>query len=398
MKKVTLSFAILLLSLASFAQNKPDLVIVGADIRTGGRFTSNNVISSPNVLVLRKGQLHRFCASMRNHGNTATGKPFKIQFIFTETANLSGASRKFNIITVESPTGFTTTSGRGTCSAPIRLPRSYNGVNVSKFKYLHVILDSSNDIDEGTAGESNNTMTFACSIPDTDSDGDGILDAEDNCPNAAGPASNNGCPLVKPDLYFRNDQVYVNSECQGCDSRLSRLGSRVHVLSRAAGTLSIDGFVYNNEGVAAGASKMKAYLSSDTKVDNNDVKVPINFDPGFDVGPIRAYGNIPFVFTIHGSSIPSNAAFKTYYLIVKVDSDNVIDEGDKENNNTFHFRLKYQDRPSSRPFPIIIMPLDGLQKMTINNEQEKKAVLQNMRNGLYIIQDPNGKRSKLVKQ
>ena len=31
-----------------------------------------------------------------------------------------------------------------------------------------------------------------------DSDGDGIVDADDDCPTEAGPASNNGCPLVSP--------------------------------------------------------------------------------------------------------------------------------------------------------------------------------------------------------
>ena len=35
--------------------------------------------------------------------------------------------------------------------------------------------------------------------PVTDSDGDGIPDTDDNCPNEAGPASNNGCPVAAPD-------------------------------------------------------------------------------------------------------------------------------------------------------------------------------------------------------
>lgn len=39
--------------------------------------------------------------------------------------------------------------------------------------------------------------------PISDSDGDGIPDDQDNCPNQAGPASNNGCPL--PD--YDNDGV-----------------------------------------------------------------------------------------------------------------------------------------------------------------------------------------------
>jgi hypothetical protein len=38
---------------------------------------------------------------------------------------------------------------------------------------------------------------FASDLPD--SDGDGVPDSEDQCPNEAGPASNNGCPLPPPD-------------------------------------------------------------------------------------------------------------------------------------------------------------------------------------------------------
>jgi hypothetical protein len=34
--------------------------------------------------------------------------------------------------------------------------------------------------------------------PPLDSDGDGVPDADDQCPNEAGPASNNGCPIVPP--------------------------------------------------------------------------------------------------------------------------------------------------------------------------------------------------------
>ena len=35
--------------------------------------------------------------------------------------------------------------------------------------------------------------------PLTDTDGDGIPDADDDCPNQPGPASNDGCPVAEPD-------------------------------------------------------------------------------------------------------------------------------------------------------------------------------------------------------
>ncbi|MFT5222353.1 MAG: hypothetical protein ACI867_000652 [Glaciecola sp.] len=43
------------------------------------------------------------------------------------------------------------------------------------------------------------TATVTTTEDLTDTDGDGVLDTNDQCPNEAGPASNNGCPLAGPD-------------------------------------------------------------------------------------------------------------------------------------------------------------------------------------------------------
>ena len=47
-------------------------------------------------------------------------------------------------------------------------------------------------------------VTLVCRAPTTDVDGDGVF-ADDDCPNEAGPASNNGCPL--PNTDFDNDGI-----------------------------------------------------------------------------------------------------------------------------------------------------------------------------------------------
>jgi hypothetical protein len=42
------------------------------------------------------------------------------------------------------------------------------------------------------------SITLVCApatVPPPDTDGDGVLDADDSCPNDSGPASNSGCPL-----------------------------------------------------------------------------------------------------------------------------------------------------------------------------------------------------------
>jgi outer membrane protein OmpA-like peptidoglycan-associated protein len=52
------------------------------------------------------------------------------------------------------------------------------------------------DGDDNCPNEAGPAANNGCPWPDTD--GDGILDKDDKCPNEAGVAANNGCPEVKP--------------------------------------------------------------------------------------------------------------------------------------------------------------------------------------------------------
>jgi Ca2+-binding RTX toxin-like protein len=53
-----------------------------------------------------------------------------------------------------------------------------------------------NDACPAQAGPANNN---GCPLPPPDTDNDGVIDANDACPAQAGPANNNGCPLPPPD-------------------------------------------------------------------------------------------------------------------------------------------------------------------------------------------------------
>lgn len=60
-------------------------------------------------------------------------------------------------------------------------------------------------------------LDTSCLAPTpVDSDGDGINDKDDQCPNEAGPASNNGCPVILPPVDSDNDGVSDNvDQCLG---------------------------------------------------------------------------------------------------------------------------------------------------------------------------------------
>lgn len=49
-------------------------------------------------------------------------------------------------------------------------------------------------------------------VKEADTDGDGIVDSKDNCPNEKGTAANNGCPvIVEKPFEYKNIQFEFNS-------------------------------------------------------------------------------------------------------------------------------------------------------------------------------------------
>ncbi|MGB4768645.1 MAG: thrombospondin type 3 repeat-containing protein [Candidatus Saccharimonas sp.] len=71
------------------------------------------------------------------------------------------------------------------------------------------------DITSNTVGYSRYLVILPDNAP-LDSDNDGVPDAEDQCPNVSGPASNNGCPVIVPPVDSDNDGVSDNvDQCLG---------------------------------------------------------------------------------------------------------------------------------------------------------------------------------------
>lgn len=93
-----------------------------------------------------------------------------------------------------SPTSFSLSSGS---SKNITVVVENPGIRINRTQSVILLL-------EGFDSSSNVTFstTFQVNIKsvDTDSDGDGVSDSQDNCPNQAGSVSNNGCPVVTCNL------------------------------------------------------------------------------------------------------------------------------------------------------------------------------------------------------
>jgi hypothetical protein len=71
----------------------------------------------------------------------------------------------------------------------------------------------------------NPALTNAPAPPDTD--GDGVPDASDNCPEVAGPASNNGCPVTTPTDSDGDGTPDASDECPAVAGPASNAGCPV---------------------------------------------------------------------------------------------------------------------------------------------------------------------------
>lgn len=186
---------------------------------------------------------------------------------------------------------------------------------------------SNQDADETVPNSAVTTVTINCS---TDSDGDGINDSEDNCPNQAGPASNNGCP--QPELAIVLNGSTISSQCSSCDVFFDQLGTDRHFINRPTGIANLDILVENLGGSTSSSTTVGLYVSADNVLQiNSDSKIKT-----FSLGTINP-GSVKFS---SGPIFASDTDVTTnFWLIIKIDDNNSNNESN-ENNNTFALRFR----------------------------------------------------------
>lgn len=101
---------------------------------------------------------------------------------------------------------------------------------------------------------------------DTDSDGDGVLDADDDCPNEAGPVENNGCPFLG---FLINEVLYdpksgIEGDANGDGTRHSNEDEFIEFFNSGL-ALDISGYTISD------ATKLRHTFPSGTIVPKNGV-------------------------------------------------------------------------------------------------------------------------------
>lgn len=240
-----------------------------------------------------------------------------------------------------------------------------------------------------------------------DSDGDGIQNYQDNCPNEAGPSSNNGCPTEpqNPDLTIVSSKTSVGSSCNSdgnsCPTNLEdAINGNTHYISYPSGELSIGNIVLKNIGNSqSSAGKLKIYASknntletsSDSKIREYNVPV-INADTE---STINSAIDITW-FTIVNETNSGIEQGSIGYILIEVSSTDDNDTGNniislpfilrKQSNKNLDNKLKYS---LHKPKEVKIYSIQGIliSKKIVKTRDEEEIFIQSLPKGLHIVKD-----------
>ncbi|MDP2540508.1 hypothetical protein CSC81_02980 [Tenacibaculum discolor] len=244
---------------------------------------------------------------------------------------------------------------------------------------------------------------------DTDSDGDGVYDNEDECRYEAGSKSNNGCP--KPDFKF--EEVFITSACGDCKPRLKDLGSKRHIVYRYGLELNINEMlVLNSGGKSTKPTEIKYYYSLNNSLGVSDIPFAISTSVStINSNTIRKVSQI-----IDGNDFKTEGMpYGNVYIIGKIDPDNKIEEVD-ESNNTFVIPITFKESPTSskissvnynlkessieKPYKLDVYDINGNYKKSFlieNKSNENNIIKEAGLRGIHILKTTRTTKKVLLK-
>ncbi len=236
-----------------------------------------------------------------------------------------------------------------------------------------------------------------------DSDGDGIPNDDDNCPNEAGPASNNGCP-TKPDLAFVTSKMTISSQCVNdgnCDSNFedSLDNGEFHSLPFQGREISMRPVVKNIGNASSSATKLKFYISENKTYESrndseiNEINIPSRNPNAEYQGSIV---NITW-FDVNNTSIIQQGS--SGYILLRI-----IDQGESDlSNNLIALPIILnRQRNSIGIFPLnrftsnnkemSIINVYNIQGMPVTQKniytkEDETLLIQSLPKGFYIIKN-----------
>lgn len=221
-----------------------------------------------------------------------------------------------------------------------------------------------------------------------DSDNDGIPDNQDNCPNQAGPSSNNGCPVGNPDFVI----VSISIDAGGLttntndDNSLTLRENQDHKFCvNIKNTGAVTGTINNTALILTNNSDLsKASIVSNLPYPKSSLTISPN-----QTGKMCSETHITDTYL-------GNNLTNFYYLHAIADYDNNTSESNENNNQAYTSVNSYS---SKTPTQLTIHDVNGnkVKETTINNKTEETDVIKSLSEGFYFI-DKDGKKSKIYKK
>lgn len=240
-----------------------------------------------------------------------------------------------------------------------------------------------------------------------DVDDDGVLNADDNCPNIYGNSSNFGCP-GNPDLVIDERLSIQYSDCvSDCTSSIYNtafLNDDVPIIYRFGGNATIKPLIIKNIGDGdpqINYTKVSFYLSSDRDLSSDDFKFAnrtLHITPLPNMGESTPTSYYPsYGVSLEGLDIGKNRSYGTYFILIVIDEDNILNNSEiNTSNNISRYKVKYtgtQPRKSSALTDMTVLDFTGRVMLKSKVENKSQAMLifhnSNIRNGLYILKTYN---------
>ncbi len=213
---------------------------------------------------------------------------------------------------------------------------------------------------------------------DRDFDNDGIRNHDDICPNEAGPVSNNGCPGL-PDFIVT--KIKVNN----------KVAPNLALKKNSQNDFCIE--VKNQGNVEGAISRVELILANGTDL----VNAPI-------VANLMLIHNSSIIMpdktleVCSGLYLGENYSGNTLsrYTMIHAIIHSSMEESNQDNNHS----IEQLNTTSLRTeFPKVILDLEDFSRITVNNKQEEKEALSQLKKGkLYLIKGKRDAQKILIEE
>ena len=257
-----------------------------------------------------------------------------------------------------------------------------DGINDTEDNCPNTPNANQNDIDNDGIGD-------VCDSKDNrDSDGDGVENWQDNCPNQAGPSSNNGCPLGNPDFIVVGISInaggtYTSTSTSGSLTLRSNQNHKFCIniknIGAATGTINNTALILTNNSSLNSSSIVAnlPYPSSSLSIAPNQVKEMCKETYIWDNYLGYSLSNFKYIHAIadyYGNTTESN-----------------------ESNNQAYASVNYSSFKTSSKLTIYDANGAKIEETTIDSKNEETEIIKKLPKGLYFI-NKDGKKSKIYKK